>query len=602
MVSVPLLALCWRFLSSSRCLLLVLGSLGLAREARAQSVPVYEWALAATGTGYQPSKKVGVDALGNAYIAGEFTRGSITLGTTTLLNRGSTDVYFAKYSPQGQLVWVQQLAGVGVDAVTDLAVDAAGNAYLTGWFGPDYSPPPPYPKVAITIGSTTLTGGSDSKTELFLVKFDPQGKVLWAQNSVGLLSSNSSGSLALDQSGNVYLLGYLSSGSRLAQVSLPPTSRVNPAFLAKFNNQGTLQWLKSSSDYGDGELLDLAVDAAGNVLIVGVLTKAFQAGTVTVTPQLATPDYFVASELYLVKLDPQGQGLWGQYLAYTAYQPYITTGSATHTYGDVALAVTAQGDVLCARTFMGSTRQSGYTFVAKGGTDIVLLAYSAQGAYKWSNQLGGSDPIVNSDQIHGLAVDKAGNCYLGMLLTGMQTLTQDAGTSNLYCYFACFAPDGTMRWVRPTGARVRDVAARTTDEVWVTGYFESTQVFDSFSLTAPAGSSSSFLARLSATALAPTPPTPVPPTPVPPAPPPLVSSIPNIITPNGDGLNDTFRPQGLPAGPLQLHVFSRWGQPVFETANYALDWNAPNLPAGLYYYLLQAPGLPLTKGWIEVVR
>jgi gliding motility-associated-like protein len=594
MVFLTLLTRYWPFLRCLRYLLLVLGSLGLAREAKAQSAPAYQWALAATGIGYPPSKRVGVDALGNAYMAGEFTRGSITFGTTTLLNRGSTDVYLAKYTPQGQLLWVQQLAGVGIDAVTDLAIDATGNAYLTGWFGADYTPPPPYPKVAITVGSTTLTGGSLSQSELFLVKFDPQGKVLWAHNSVGLISSSSSGSLVLDQTGNVYLLGSLGNGSSLTQFSLPITSPFNPAFLAKFNNQGTLQWLKSSSDYGDGELLDLAVDATGSVFVVGVLNKRFRAGTTTVTPQLATPNYFVALELYLVKLDTQGQGLWGQYLSYTAYQPYVTSGSAAHTYGDVALAVNAQGDVLCARTFMGRTMQSGHTFVAKGGTDIALLAYSGQGAYKWSTQVGGPDPVINSDQIHGLAVDNAGNCYLGMLLTGMQTLTQYSGTSNIYCYFASFAPDGSMRWVRPTGAIVLDVAARAADEVWVTGYFEYTQKFDSFSLTAPTGSYSPFLARLTAGTSSPTPtPTPTPP---------LVTSIPNIITPNGDGLNDTFRPQGLPAGPLQLRVFSRWGQPVFETANYTLNWDAPGLPAGLYYYLLQAPGQAPAKGWVEVVR
>jgi gliding motility-associated-like protein len=594
MVFMTLLTLHWPFLRRCLILLLILGSLGLANEASAQSAPAYQWALAATGTGYQPSKRVGVDALGNAYMAGEFTKSSITFGTTTLLNRGSTDVYLAKYTPQGQLLWVQQLAGVGIDALTDLAVDATGNAYLTGWFGPDYSPPPPYPKVAMTVGSTTLTGGSSSMSELFVVKFDPQGRVLWAQNSVGLTSSSSSGSLVLDQTGNVYLLGNLGSGSSFAQFRFPANSPANPAFLAKFNTQGTLQWLKSSRDYGDGELLDLAVDATGNVVVVGVLNKPFRTGTSTVTPQRATPDYFIALELYLVKLDTQGQGLWGQYLAYTAYQPYVTAGSATHTYGDVALAVNAQGDVLCARTFMGSTAQSGHTFVAKGGTDIALLAYSAQGAYKWSIQVGGPDPVVNSDQLHGLAVDNAGNCYLGLLLTGMQTLTQYAGTSNAYCYFACFAPDGTLRWVRPTGAIVLDVAARAADEVWVTGFFEYTQQFDNFSLTAPAGSYSSFLARLKAVTSSPTP--------IPATPTPTLVTIPNIITPNGDGLNDTFRPQGWPAGALQLRVCSRWGQSVFETANYNLDWDASGLPAGLYYYLLQAPGQAPVKGWVEVVR
>lgn len=78
--------------------------------------------------------------------------------------------------------------------------------------------------------------------------------------------------------------------------------------------------------------------------------------------------------------------------------------------------------------------------------------------------------------------------------------------------------------------------------------------------------------------------------------------LPNIITPNGDGDNDTFRPQ-VGGCPGRLQVFTRWGQTVFERADYRNDWDGGPLPAGTYYYLLRAEdGTILVKGWLEIVR
>ena len=79
-----------------------------------------------------------------------------------------------------------------------------------------------------------------------------------------------------------------------------------------------------------------------------------------------------------------------------------------------------------------------------------------------------------------------------------------------------------------------------------------------------------------------------------------VQKIPNIITPNGDKLNQTFQ-LGPDCYPL-LKIFSRWGQPVYESAAYHDDWAAEGLPAGVYYYLATYPDGHRLKGVVEVVR
>jgi len=76
--------------------------------------------------------------------------------------------------------------------------------------------------------------------------------------------------------------------------------------------------------------------------------------------------------------------------------------------------------------------------------------------------------------------------------------------------------------------------------------------------------------------------------------------VPNIITPNGDAANQTFRLG--PDCPARLQVFSRWGRKVFESAPYRDEWNADGQPDGVYYYLLTYPDGRRVKGWVEVVR
>jgi PKD repeat protein len=76
----------------------------------------------------------------------------------------------------------------------------------------------------------------------------------------------------------------------------------------------------------------------------------------------------------------------------------------------------------------------------------------------------------------------------------------------------------------------------------------------------------------------------------------------NVITPNGDGLNDVLELRPLEPG-THLQLFNRWGRLVYNTTDYHNDWGSGQAP-GLYYYILENERYcqPNVKGWVEVIR
>jgi gliding motility-associated-like protein len=84
-----------------------------------------------------------------------------------------------------------------------------------------------------------------------------------------------------------------------------------------------------------------------------------------------------------------------------------------------------------------------------------------------------------------------------------------------------------------------------------------------------------------------------------------VLNVPDVITPNGDGLNDTLVIEGLENYDTnQLYIFDRWGNKVFEKQKYDNSFDANNLDEGTYFYVLELPFGTKTKyeGTLTVIR
>jgi hypothetical protein len=135
---------------------------------------------------------IAVDAAGNVYITGSYKYNS-TFGATSLSSAGINDIFVAKYNTSGSLQWVQSAGGTNEDGGYGIAIDAAGNVYITGYY---YQ--------TATFGATSITSAGSS--DIVVAKYNTSGSLQWVQ-SAGGTSSDRGYRIAVNAAQNVYIIG-----------------------------------------------------------------------------------------------------------------------------------------------------------------------------------------------------------------------------------------------------------------------------------------------------------------------------------------------------------------------------------------------------------
>jgi hypothetical protein len=153
----------------------------------------YEWLKSLSGLNDDVARGVCLDSLSNAYITGSFS-GTTTIGGQTLTSNGATDIFIAKLSSNGNLVWAKSFGSVSLDYSFDIDCEPEGNFFITGGFRQTMTLQP----------NTTLssTGGFD----LFTAKFNTNGDCLWAKTATGT-SSEYGNEIVTTFNGNVAVIG-----------------------------------------------------------------------------------------------------------------------------------------------------------------------------------------------------------------------------------------------------------------------------------------------------------------------------------------------------------------------------------------------------------
>ncbi len=366
------------------------------------------WAKSAGGTGYDEVNSIITDATGDVYITGYFRSSTMTFGTTTLTNNSSigySDIFIAKYDANGNLVWAKSVGGTNNDYGSSIATDAIGNTYLTGAF---QSP-------VITFGAMTLT--NNGAYNIFIVKYDTNGNVVWAKSAGGTYD-NSGKSIVTDAAGNTTITGYFSSPT----ITFGATTLTNGVifgdpdiFIAKYDTNGNVLWAKSASGNNDfAEGYSISNDASGNTIITGFFSSTIITfGTTTLTNNAGING---SSDTFIAKYDTNGNMLWAK--------------SAGGNSGDkgYSIATDAAGNSYLTGDFMSPTITFGTTTLTNnGGYDIFVAKYDTDGNVIWAKSAGGT----GSDNGHSIATDAAGNTYIAgtfqspTLTFGSTTLTNN---------------------------------------------------------------------------------------------------------------------------------------------------------------------------------
>jgi hypothetical protein len=163
--------------------LLSLGSTVLA----AQTL-TWLWANSAGGSDNDDCSATALDSQGNIYVTGNFY-GTVKFGPYRQDASGESDIFVAKLDPAGNWLWAVRAGGTNTDKSNSIAVDQAGNAYLTGSF-----------RGTASFGPYTLA--TYDVEQIFVAKIDFTGHWVWAVQAGGIDWDSGYG-IVVDQAGYV---------------------------------------------------------------------------------------------------------------------------------------------------------------------------------------------------------------------------------------------------------------------------------------------------------------------------------------------------------------------------------------------------------------
>ena len=414
----------------------------------------WKWARQGGSTGRDVGKRIAVDSAGNVYVAGDITT-SGTFGSKALTFTNAANVFLTKVDSAGSFLWALGSDGPGTAMVTGLAVDSSGNAYVTGdcgtsqggvcgstltfgstvlpgnarWFA-KASPAGKW-EWAINIGSPqvidmamdsagniyitgrchgTVTLGSHQmacvnsvtgtpNTVGYAAKLNNKGACQWA-TAFPTGSYSAAESLAVASDGSVYVAGWFSGPMTIGGDVLLPLgfSSYNNFYLAKLDKSGTPLWGRAGDIKNHPQSLSnthgLGLDGKGNVYLFGDYIGMMEFGSITLT---ASPTYgpYRPFDIFLAKISPAGTWAWA------------VGGGGNYYYRAQDLAVDSAGNSYITAVFNSVVTMGGFSKLGYGDDGLVAKV-DAAGKVAWVVTAGGP----GADGLYSIAQDGKGHVYV----------------------------------------------------------------------------------------------------------------------------------------------------------------------------------------------
>ncbi len=411
--------------------------------------PEVLWALRQGGTGDDQGLAVAVDAATNVCVAGMFS-GTVAFGTSNLVSSGGTDIFIAKYNSLGGLIWARRYGGTSADSAQSLAVDAAGNIFLTGYFSSTST---------FGISNLVSSGGRD----IFVAKHDSSGNLLWLRRAGNTLDDQGA-SVATDGAGNAYVTGWYYGSAMFGTFGLTNLNTIN-FFIAKYDSAGNVVWAKTTTGVNTCQGTGVAVDGVTNAYVTGHLLGNANFGSGSLVNVFGG-----SGTVFVAKYDRDGVLQWSR------------KGGTNGPGSGQAIAADVNGNVY------GTSYKVGYG----GGT--MLSRYDGNGNLLWVRASSITCCTIEYITVNGLALDALGNPILAGGMVGFGTL-EGLALSNEGFIVKYRANDGTPFWVQKSGQIGYAAALDAKGNAYFAGRFSSAGLFGTSSNLVTSGGNDVFLVK-----------------------------------------------------------------------------------------------------------
>ncbi len=385
----------------------------------------------AGGRWVQPTR-VAIDPVGNLFVLGRINA-PVDLGAgSPVATVGGWDVFLAKYTATGTLLWAR-VYGTPYDEGPDgLAVDATGNAVIVLRTGG-----------SLDVGTGPLgNAGVAGTADLVVARLSSSGTVQWARRH-GSAGNDNATDVGVDAAGNVAVSARIAGPVDFGGGAIGGSA--GGGAIVRWSASGTAAWSRA---FDTAQINSLAFTPAGQVVATGSFT-----GTTTFGGAALTSAGY--GDIFLVALASTGSHVWSQRFGGTStdygHRIRVDALGSLYVTGYFPSTVDLGGGLLGRPNTPPDLRIPPSMFVAK---------YTASGGHLWSKTVGGNaiyDTIVPGD----LAVDAAGT----VAITGSFSGNADVGAGyyaslgSQDMFVASFRADGTPRWSMATGSAALDQGA-----------------------------------------------------------------------------------------------------------------------------------------------
>lgn len=323
------------------------------------------------------------DRLGNLYVIGSFSSPNFVVDGVLLPLHGLYSMFILKFDKDFSLQWAKSIGNDVSDYALAIELDHDDNPVITGYF---YS---------ALIDFDCIRLHRTSRSELFLVKYNPAGNVLWALGTAGL-NDGTVANVAITASNNIiltssFVTGNVSFGGKEVQGAGGYDS-----FVASVTPAGSVTWMKSfGGEEGSFEpdyIYGLAVDDDENIFMTG-----FFESDVMLLDGFIIPRKTVSENLFVAKLSESGEVIWA----------HGTEGPSD--VGGYDIDVDHDGNVyVVGRFFNESTTFENVTLASEGEADIFIVKYDSDGNVLLARNFGGT----GFDAAQEFDFDAAGNLVI----------------------------------------------------------------------------------------------------------------------------------------------------------------------------------------------